>query len=159
MSLVLCRIDDRLVHGQVVIGWGRRLHAAFVLLVDDGVRASDWEQELYRMAVPGDVELRILSVAEAVLELPQWAADPRPGMLVTGEITTMAALQAAHPTLIRQVNLGGIHHQASRQERLPYIYLTTAEEVLLRELAAAGVSVTAQDLPTTAPVGLAVLAP
>jgi PTS system mannose-specific IIB component/fructoselysine and glucoselysine-specific PTS system IIB component len=45
MSLVLYRIDDRLIHGQVVIGWGRPLDVGFIALVDDQVAASDWEQD------------------------------------------------------------------------------------------------------------------
>ncbi len=157
MSLTLCRIDDRLVHGQVVVGWGRALHVRLLLLVDDGVRGNDWEQELYQMAVPPDVELQILSVAEAVAALPQWAADPRPTILVTGDIATMAALHAAHPELVARVNLGGLHHQDGRREHLPYVYLTDEEAAALRRLAAGGALVTAQDLPTSAPVDLAAL--
>ncbi len=44
MSVVLYRVDDRLIHGQVVVGWGQRLGVGFIVLVDDGVQANDWEQ-------------------------------------------------------------------------------------------------------------------
>ncbi len=64
MALPLFRVDDRLVHGQVVIGWGRPLAARFIVLVDDEVRQS-WEQDLYRMAVPEGVEVVFASTAEA----------------------------------------------------------------------------------------------
>ncbi len=57
MSIALFRIDDRLIHGQVVVGWGQPLHVGFIVLVDDAVRASPWEQDLYRMGVPSDVEV------------------------------------------------------------------------------------------------------
>ena len=57
MGLTLCRVDDRLVHGQVVIGWGRPLATRLIVLVDDGVRQSEWEQDLYRMAVPQGVDM------------------------------------------------------------------------------------------------------
>ena len=65
MSLLLYRIDDRLIHGQVVIGWGRPLDVGFIALVDDQVAASDWEQDLYRMGVPPEVEVFFASVIEA----------------------------------------------------------------------------------------------
>ena len=42
MPIVLCRIDDRLVHGQVVIGWGRPLGVELIVLVDWTVAASHW---------------------------------------------------------------------------------------------------------------------
>jgi len=76
MAIVLYRVDDRLVHGQVVIGWGRPLGISRIVLVDDDVAGSDWEQELYRMAVPAEIELRFADITEAVRQLPAWRADP-----------------------------------------------------------------------------------
>src|SRR3989475_9536141 len=66
MSIALYRIDDRLIHGQVVVGWGKPLNVGFIVLVDDAVRASAWEQELYRMGVPADIEVVFASTEEAL---------------------------------------------------------------------------------------------
>ena len=65
MPIVLCRVDDRLVHGQVVIGWGRPLDLHRIVLVDDEVRASPWEQELYRMAAPPEIKVEFPVPREA----------------------------------------------------------------------------------------------
>lgn len=157
MALVLCRVDDRLVHGQVVIGWGRPLSARFIVLVDDGVRASAWEQDLYRMAVPEGIDVVFASTAEAVDSLAEWAADPRPGILLTGDLATMADLHRAAPEILHRINLGGIHHRPDRHERLRYLYLSPDEEQLLATLQADGADITAQDLPTTPPVAMAAL--
>ena len=92
MSLVLYRIDDRLIHGQVVIGWGRPLDVGFIALVDDQVAASDWEQDLYRMGVPPEVEVFFASVIDAARLAPEWRSDPRPGILLTADIATMERL-------------------------------------------------------------------
>jgi PTS system mannose-specific IIB component/fructoselysine and glucoselysine-specific PTS system IIB component len=154
MGLVLCRVDDRLVHGQVVIGWGRPLAVKFIALVDDGVRGSSWEQDLYRMAVPDGVELHFAGTEEAIAALPTWAADPRPGILLTGDLETMATLHSTAPEILRRINLGGIHHRADRHERLRYIYLSSEEELLLAAMRKIGADITAQDLPTTPPIGM-----
>src|SRR5690242_21954568 len=82
MSIALYRIDDRLIHGQVVVGWGKPLNVGFIVLVDDAVRASTWEQELYRMGVPPDIEVVFASTEEASERLPQWESDGRVGILV-----------------------------------------------------------------------------
>jgi len=157
MTVVLHRVDDRLVHGQVVIGWGRPLDIGFIALVDDQVRTSDWEQDLYRMSVPEGVELIFASVREALRDLPGWRADVRRGIVLTADIETMAALHKADPAVDR-INLGGIHHRPGRTERLPYVYLTDEELAQLRSLEASGATVTAQDLPTTTSVPLRSLA-
>ena len=148
MSLALVRLDDRLIHGQVVVGWGQPLNAAFIVLVDDEVRGSEWEQDLYRMGVPANMEVVFASIGEAERRLPEWEADDRPGILLTGDIDTMAAVVAAAAGRIRRVNVGGVHHRAGRTERLRYVYLTEEEAGKLRRLASNGVEVSAQDVPT-----------
>ena len=147
MTLALYRIDDRLIHGQVVVGWGQPLNVSFIVLVDDEVRSSDWEQDLYRMGVPPNIEVRFASVDEAARELGGWEADPRVGILLVGDIDTAVALAERAPQ-VRRFNVGGVHHRTGRTERLRFVYLTDDEARKLRALAARGVDVTAQDVPT-----------
>ncbi|MEA2724371.1 MAG: hypothetical protein QOH59_2142 [Gemmatimonadales bacterium] len=157
MAIVLCRIDDRLVHGQVVIGWGRAMGIDLIILVDDQVAGSEWEQELYRMAVTPEIEVRFVTKADAARQLPDWQANGKRGLVLTGDLETMAALRASNPDVVQKINLGGIHHRAGRRERLPFVYLTDQELRALQALEAGGAVITAQDLPTTVPVALKAL--
>ena len=153
MAVELYRIDDRLIHGQVVVGWGQPLDLGFIVLVDDEVAASDWEQELYRMGVPPEMEVYFESVASAAGNIASYQADERPGLLLTVDIATMTRLVDA-TRRIPAVNVGGIHHRPGRMQRLRYVFLTAAEEEALRELARRGVAVTAQDVPSARPMPL-----
>ncbi|MBX7118135.1 MAG: PTS sugar transporter subunit IIB [Gemmatimonadaceae bacterium] len=153
MTLELFRIDDRLIHGQVVVGWGQPCALGFLVLVDDEVAGSEWEQELYRMGVPPEMDVYFDSVAGAARRLEGYRADRRTGMLLTGDIGTMRRLVAAAPG-IRAVMVGGIHHKPGREARLRYVFLTADEEDQLRALAADGVAVTAQDVPQAAALPL-----
>ena len=150
MSLLLYRIDDRLIHGQVVVGWGQPLDVGFVILVDDEVATSEWEQDLYRMGVPPEMEVYFLTAEDAIKTLAKFRDEPRKGILLTGDIDTMLRLVQCGG--ITHVNLGGIHHRAGRTQRLRYVFLSPDEEHALRDLAAAGVTVSAQDVPGARPV-------
>ena len=154
MPIQLYRIDDRLIHGQVVVGWGQPLDIRFLVLVDDLVASSDWEKELYRMAVPPEMDIYFCDVQSAIREHSRYASDPRPGVLIVGDISSMYRLVAGVKA-IGSVNLGGIHHRAGRIEKLRYIFLTPDEENQLRQLESAGVEVTAQDVPSARAVPLA----
>lgn len=154
MTLVLHRIDDRLIHGQVVLGWGQPLDIAFIVLVDDEVAKSEWEQELYRMGTPPEMDVYFHSVDDAAKALPKYQQDERPGILLTGDIASMLRLVQQSGGGIREVNVGGIHHRADRKQKLRYVFLAPAEEQLLRDLAGQGATVTAQDVPVTQPVEL-----
>lgn len=154
MTLVLCRVDDRLVHGQVVVGWGQGLRLGRIVLADDEVAAAPWEQDLYRMVMPAGMELVFAPVAAAGSRLRDWATDGVRTAVLVGTIEAAAQLFRREPVLLRNLNLGGVHHRPGRTERLPYVYLSAEEHALLTELAAEGAVITGQDLPTTVPVPL-----
>ena len=153
MTLSLLRVDDRLVHGQVVVGWAQALGAELVVLVDDTIRASDWERELYALGMPPGLGLTIASVAEAVERIREWVASPARTIVVTADIDTVARLCEASPDL-KHVNVGGMHAGPGREERLPYVFMSPSEADTLRRLESKGVSITAQDVPTARPVSL-----
>jgi D-glucosaminate PTS system EIIB component len=148
------RIDDRRIHGQVVVGWGQPLDLRFIVLVDDEVAGSDWEQELYRMGVPPGMDVYFESLATAPDRLSRLATDPRHGMLLTSDIETMRQLAGQVPSAIHAIHIGGIHHRPGRTQRLRYVFLMPAEEDALRALAARGITVTAQDVPGARPIAL-----
>ena len=152
MTLELYRIDDRLIHGQVVVGWGQPLDIEFIVLVDDTVATSDWEQELYRMGVPPEMEVYFHTTGDAIAALPKYRADHRRGILLTGDIGTMRTLVDCAG--VDTVNIGGIHSRDGRVQRMRYVFLSPDEERQLRDLAARGANVTAQDVPGARPVSL-----
>ena len=146
MAIVLFRVDDRLIHGQVVVGWGRPLGVNRVVLVDDQVAASDWEQDLYRMGVPPEMDLIFADIPTAIRDHGKYLADKRKGIVVTPDIPTMQRLVYGVKE-IREVNVGGVHHRAGRVQKNRYVFLTPEEEVQLRAMVESGVKVTAQDVP------------
>src|SRR5437868_13465410 len=146
MGIHLYRIDDRLIHGQVVVGWGQPLDIRLLILLDDLVAGSEWEQELYRMAVPPEMEIRFDSLGTIAANHSKYVGDPRRSILITGDVNTMRQLACKVPE-VKKVNLGGLHHRAGRAQKLRYVFLTQQEEQELRDLEHTGVEVTAQDVP------------
>lgn len=147
MPIVLCRVDERLIHGQVVVGWGSRLNIDRVIVIDDDIAGSSWEQELYCLGVPAEVEARFASVAEARRDLADWERDSHRTVLLLRDVTTLQRF--AEDELLKgvHVNLGGIHHAEGRQRVLPYLFLSPDERGRLTQVASQGVVLTAQDLP------------
>jgi len=153
VAIELYRIDDRLIHGQVVVGWGQPLALEFIVLVDDEVAASEWEQELYRMGVPPEMGVYFDSITGAAENLLRYQTDDRRGLLLTADIPTMAQLCDTSGS-IKRVNIGGIHHRPGRVQRLRYVFLSPQEEDALRALESRGIEITAQDVPAARPLAL-----
>lgn len=154
MPIVLHRIDERLIHGQVVVGWGGQLHPDRIVVVDDDLAASTWEQELYCLGLPPEIAPEFTSVAEARERFPAWRISRERVFVLTRDAATMASLARGGLLSGQEVNVGGLHHSPGRRQALPYVYLSDREEAALRELAESGADVSARDLPTTRPVEL-----
>jgi mannose/fructose/N-acetylgalactosamine-specific phosphotransferase system component IIB len=157
MSVVLFRIDERLIHGQVVVGWGRQLHPDHIVVVDDSLAGSEWEQELYCLSLPPDLSAEFVTVAAARASLPEWQAGSRRIIVLTRDAGTMLRLASGGRMRGAELNVGGIHHTPGRREVLPYLFLSPEEGGFLRALGEEGVDVTARDLPDARRVPLSQL--
>ena len=146
MCIVRCRVDERLIRGQVVIGWGHQLRPDRYAVVDDDLAVSAWEQDLYRLGA-GTSQVVFATAEEARDQLAEWRDDPQRTILLTRDVTTMWRLGADGMLSEETVNLGGIHHGPGRRELLTYLHLTPVDVEQLVSLAAGGVKVSARDLP------------
>lgn len=153
MSIVLFRVDERLIHGQVVVGWARRLGPSRIVVVDDELAADALEQSIYRTGLPAEIRADFWSVADALARLPDVDAADEPTFVLTATLAAMARL-ASEGVPVREVNIGGIHRGAGRKRVLPYVSLDADEERLIEDLERLGVQVVARDVPTAAPVRL-----
>ncbi len=154
MSIVLFRVDERLIHGQVVVGWGERLNIDRFIVVDDELSESAWEQELYCLGVPASIDSIFVPVAEARRSIEDWSHDSRRHVVLIRDIATLARVAEGGILKDVEINLGGIHHAPGRERLLPYLSLNAREKDMLREIEASGAHLCARDLPSTRPIGL-----
>jgi len=147
VSWTLVRVDDRLIHGQVVIAWGARLTPQRIWVVDDASAASAWERDLLTSGAPG-VDVRVVTVAEAGAG---WAEETHAvggAFLIVRDLRTAWALRmagGAFPVL----NLGGLHYAPGKTKVNEYVYLDDEDRAIARRLIADGIRLEVQDVPAT----------
>lgn len=154
MPIVLYRVDERLLHGQVLVGWGSRLGLDHYVVVDDRLAETPWERELFRAGVPQEVDVVFLSVSAASARWAELRERPGRGALLTRGTGAMRALAEAGLLEGCRVNLGGLHDGTARRRALPYLHLSPTEEADLRAIAARVAAVTARDVPGSPEVPL-----
>src|SRR6185312_13659522 len=108
MSWLLVRVDDRLIHGQVVVAWGERLRPKRIWVVDEAAAGDTWERELLASAAPG-IAVRVTTIAEAAAGFAEEAVAEGGAILLLRDLATAVALLEAGAAL-RTVNLGGLHY-------------------------------------------------
>ncbi|MEQ1857063.1 MAG: PTS sugar transporter subunit IIB [Longimicrobiales bacterium] len=153
MPIVLLRIDERLIHGQVVIGWASQLRPDRYVVVDDELAKSGWEQDLYRLGA-GGAEVLFPTCTEARALLPQWRAALERTIVLTRDVGTMRRLVEDGTLRGESVVVGGVHPAPGRREALTFVHLSEKEMEDLGSIAAEGLGVTARDLPDAQGVDL-----
>ncbi len=148
MALDLFRIDERLLHGQVIVGWGMRLKLDYYVIVDDEVAASEWEKDLYAAGLPEGVDAYFVGLDEAIAGFADLDGHPGRGALLTRSPATMRSLAEAGILDGRRVNLGGLHAGGERRRVLPYVHLSPEEIADLRRIEMCAGHVSARDLPS-----------
>jgi mannose/fructose/N-acetylgalactosamine-specific phosphotransferase system component IIB len=141
------RIDERLIHGQVVVGWGAETRPDRIVVIDDALADSTWEQELYALGLPPAVTADFVSIADARQQLDEWRQARDRIIVLTRDSVTMRELGRGGLLRGEQVNVGGLHHAPGRRQVLPYVFLSAEEADALRELGEEGADVSARDLP------------
>lgn len=147
MPIVLFRLDERLIHGQVVVGWVSHLKIQRLIILNDKVNATPWEKELYLACVPSELKASIFSLDEGFKKISNGDFEKENIMVLLDNPLDLLNL-VKKGVKIPEVNIGGIHFKDGRRQILPYIYLTDQEIAIFKELFRLGISCFCQDVPT-----------
>ncbi len=149
MRIVLARIDDRFIHGQVTVGWGQQLRPNHIILANNEIAADSWQCRVYRSSVAPSIRVSILSTSEAAATLRavrEQTGDGATGLLLTGNPQDMLFLHR-HGRSLAEVNVGGMHYQPGKQELLPFVYVDDRDVAAFRAFLASGTLLQARQVP------------
>ena len=146
MSIKMIRIDDRLIHGQIVTAWAKNINAGKIWIVDDGVAKDDFIKGVMQMVAPSDRELIISSGAEvpAWLEKLDGEGD---NVLILVKFPYVAQEIFKAGVKLKELNIGGMGASAERKKLFKNISASQAEKDTLKEIQDSGVDVYFQVTP------------
>lgn len=152
MSINLIRIDDRLIHGQVVVGWGSNLNPKYIILVDDDIAIDVFEKELYLMGVPEEYEGLVLSVRECSSFIKKLKNDrDTDGYIIVLKSPEIAYNLYKYGFKFENLNIGGMHSQENKKEFNRFVYVDSNDIKFLKLLVEENnpkINITIQDLPS-----------
>ncbi|MBI4052269.1 MAG: PTS sugar transporter subunit IIB [Elusimicrobia bacterium] len=146
MPIVLARVDDRLIHGQVVEGWLPYLKVDQVVVVSDSVSKDDTQQALMRLALPDSVEMKVLGIQESVEYFKGGQTSAHILILVPSPHEILEMLRQG--IVLKSVNIGGMHYSAGRIQVGRAIFLSSEDRNDLKELVQRGVVLEGRAVPS-----------
>ncbi len=152
--IALVRVDNRLLHGQILETWIPRLGIGEVVVADDDAAASPLARAAMTLCVPPELPARILPVREV-----PWgplAASRGRVLVLVRDVASLVRARAGGlgPALAPAVNLGNVHFAPGRRPVTPSVFLSGDELDALRALAAEGFRIEARAIPSDSPAGM-----
>lgn len=152
MAIALARVDNRLVHGQILSAWVPALDADALLVLDDEAARDTLLRSAMELAIPPDVAFEVVPVADAKPALARLPARAKVIVLVRDVRDATRAIDAGLG--IERLNLGNVHFTRGRAPVSQAVYLSLDEVEALAELEARGIAVELRTLPREPPVPL-----
>jgi mannose/fructose/N-acetylgalactosamine-specific phosphotransferase system component IIB len=148
----LVRVDNRLIHGQVVEAWLPHLKAERVAVADDEAASNDLIRAAMGLAVQPSVQVLIQPLDQ--VPFGALAGDAVRTLVLVRDVKGVLQAQARGLEL-RRLNLGNVHFATGRRQVSPSVFLSPEEMEGLKMLAQSGVEVDARGVPAEKPVTFA----
>ena len=145
MKINLCRVDERLIHGQVMTAWVKKCWIKNIILVDDELASDDFMKEVLALSAPSGVKVEVRSVEDTLQTINSSDSDEST-LLLFKEVKFAYELYKVGYDL-KELNIGNIGSSPIRKAITNQVYMSEDEKAMCRELNEKGVYVYIQKLP------------
>ncbi|MEA4820788.1 MAG: PTS sugar transporter subunit IIB [Erysipelotrichales bacterium] len=148
MKINVVRIDDRLIHGQIVTKWIKDADARMIMVVDDKAASDKTQQMILKLAVPSGITLEILSKEDALKRVNEDKSNTNVLLLIRNPKEANSFVEMGF--VIEKIIVGNISNSKSnvgRTKLLDYIYVEPQDIDALKSLASKGIKLEVKAIP------------
>lgn len=153
MGIVLVRVDDRLLHGQIVEAWAPYCKATRIIVANDEAKKSRIRRLAIESCGSTALAIRVKDIEESIKDI---APDNTNKERVIVVFSTLKDLMQAYNKGLRfsSINIGNIHHNDKGKLLTPSVYIDEEDEVILHTLSQLGVELDIRAVPSDKPVDI-----
>ncbi|MDR0823395.1 MAG: PTS sugar transporter subunit IIB [Endomicrobium sp.] len=146
MTISIVRIDDRLIHGQIIQGWLKNVDIDALAVASDAASKDTVWQTLMSISVPDNIKLKVASVEDIAAAVLNGDFDKDKTMLLASSPKDILFI-LKKGVKFNSVNVGGMHYGDGKNEILYNIYADDADIAALKEISSMGISLEGRLLP------------
>ena len=146
-NILLTRIDNRLIHGQVATQWTSTIGANLILVANYNVASNQMRQKLMDMAAPQGVATRYFSVQKTIDVIHKAAARQHIFLIVENPEDALRLVKGGVP--IKKLNIGNMHMSEGKRQVATSVAVNDEDVAAFRALQDAGVELSIQRVPST----------
>ena len=145
--MTLVRIDNRLIHGQIIETWLPSPGAKTVIVADDALAADALQQEIMSLAIPQSVACLFVTIEGLAREMGGLVKDRESSVLVLFSCCPDAKRAHEAGFGFTNLNVGNVHYGPGKRQVSPSVALSTDDEHCLRQLTRRGVTLDFRCVP------------
>ena len=145
-NIVLTRIDNRLIHGQVATQWCTSIGANLILVANDDVATNSLRQGLMDMAAPAGVATRYWSIEKTIANIHR-ASDAQKIFIVCDSPTDVLKLVKGGVP-IKKVNIGNMHMAEGKRQVATTVAVDDKDVAAFTKLKELGVELEIRKVPS-----------
>ena len=138
-------MDDRFIHGQVLLGWARELNLRRIVIGCDRLVGEERRKQMYEGMATPELAIEVLTVAKACAAM-QKEKDHEGVMVLFGSLPDAWRYHQLGRKL-EHLNVGFLRCEEGKDKATDSVFLGAGDRKVLREFAAGGVKVEAQGIP------------
>lgn len=146
MAIEVVRIDDRLIHGQIVQGWLKVIEVNKILLISDEVADDKMQQILLSMAMPSNVQLVIKNIKDASYELSNDVYDKDKLMILFANPQDIVKI-LDNGVKFKSINVGGMHFSHGKTQILKNLSVDKQDVISFLKLIENNIELESRILP------------
>lgn len=147
----LCRVDHRLLHGQVAFSWASSLDIDCILIANDSVVNDELRKTTMKLAKPNGIKLVIKNVKDSIEAINSGVTDKYKLFVVLDSIKDAYEL-ILNTNYNKTLNLGGTKATNETKNISKAMNVTEEEILLLKKLVEKGIDVVIQMVPEDNPI-------
>lgn len=144
-KIVLARIDDRLIHGQVMTAWLQYTGGNHIVIVDEATAADEFTKSIISMAVPGGIDLSITGIKDGAELIKNAPADDRIIILTKGPEAYLELLE--NGVEIEKIVIGGMGANKNRSKFYKNISASDEERETFKKIVEKGCEMNIHIIP------------
>jgi len=146
VPIKLVRVDDRLIHGQVVVGWSCHLDIDTIIVIDDMLGSDNFQKEIMLMSVPEDLAVFIFNIEEAVEKIREGHCLKKNTILLFRNMSELIKVMEKG-LVFKNINIGRISYREGKKRLTDSVYVNDADLKEFAELLKKGLDIEVREYP------------
>jgi len=144
-NILLTRIDNRLIHGQVGMTWTNTLGANVVIVANDEIASNEVQQNLMDMALPESAESRFFTLEKTIRIIHKAAPRQKIFIVVRTPQDALTLVEGGVP--IDKINVGNLHYEEGKEQISKTVSVDDKDIETFKKLNEKGVELDVRGIP------------